>query len=196
MKGWDACTLEPNVVMRWMECHPSVTGFAATILGLLVAAGVPLLLWRRDLSEKAKEKRLSSRAFAAALLAPIAQIKLDVPRVRHMLGVLRDTSRGNPGMPDRLRDCRFIVPNEIPAAMREMHQFDNSVVGPIRTSITGVQSYNFILDQLALAASNDVKRFDDAREALLPQLERTLTVAEEGLDRVLGPTFGGSSTTT
>jgi len=176
------------MMMRWMECHPSVTAFAATILGLFVAAGVPLWLWRNDLRQKAKEKHEASGAFAAGLLVMFTGLKWDVPRARHMLKALRDTPLGNPAIPDRLRDCRLLIPTEVSAAMSELHHFDNTVVAPIRTGVLGVQSYNAFLTHLGSAAANDVKRFDAVRDNALPKLEQMLAVAEEGLDRLLGPT--------
>lgn len=63
MSGWDACTMEPNAALRWIECHPAF--MAATqdlLLVLTILAAIAVPAYAEYL--RRKEKRADSQAYA------------------------------------------------------------------------------------------------------------------------------------
>jgi hypothetical protein len=35
MSGWDACLLEPNIALKWIECHPSTAGWLQAVFSVM-----------------------------------------------------------------------------------------------------------------------------------------------------------------
>jgi hypothetical protein len=187
MPGWDACTLEPNVAIRWIECHPSGTIAIATVLGLAGAALVPLFIWRQDHSQRKKELIQASESFAAALLVPFSAVRGDISRVRSMLDLLARKSSTDPAITTVMDECHLIVPTEVPLAMRELYRFDNSVVAPIRSSVTAVTAYNVSVDGFYRAAIANLSNYLDNKSKVHGVLNALLDVAETQLDRLVAP---------
>lgn len=73
MMGWDACTLEPNALLRWIECHPATAAWAQAI-GIVVTIAATAVIARWSiLSEKtrAREEKEGRALVLAARLAPV-----------------------------------------------------------------------------------------------------------------------------
>jgi hypothetical protein len=71
-----------------------------------------------------------------------------------------------------------------------MHEFDGAVIGPTRTAITAVISYDAMVENFWLAANDSVERFERARPAIISRLSKLLDVVEKELKRVIGPPIG------
>ncbi len=56
----------------------------------------------------------------------------------------------------------------------------------MRTAISAANAYNAMVENFWLAASDDVKRFEGAREVILGSLTKLLDVTNEELTRVIG----------
>jgi len=185
MIGWDACTLEPNAALRWVECHPAF--MAATqdlllVLTLGAAIGVPAYTEYIRLHQK----RADSQAYAAALFAPVAQASFDIPRVRRAMTVFEHQPQQDPGIPDAVRALRMRLPPELDRAMPELHRFDNEVVRPIRSAIMAIQSYNTMIGQALDAATDSPDSFELTRPRFIGLAKKTLDQAEMQLKRTVG----------
>ena len=80
MASWVACGQEPNLWLRWMECHPALGGYF-TLLGVVAA------IWAGSATIRAENKRLAARGRVIAYrLAPsIVRIKGDAVRALTIL---------------------------------------------------------------------------------------------------------------
>jgi hypothetical protein len=79
--GWDACTLDPNWVVRWFECHPGAGSWAQAILsGVAILAAIAVS--HQTISYQRRRDRVISRGYALRLLAPIIVIGGEIRRGR------------------------------------------------------------------------------------------------------------------
>jgi hypothetical protein len=186
---WNACMHDQSASIRWIECHPATVSALQDILLLItiiVAIAIPLITEARARQLRRTERRSSSEAFAAGLLAPTSQMTRDFARVLHQINVFEGTHQNNPGIPDLLRQARVIVPPQIYSAMERMHEFDNEVVGRLRTAFTGVIGYNNFLDDLVLAAVDDLNRIENVRPILVAKTRAMATQIRGVLQGVTG----------
>jgi hypothetical protein len=73
MNGWNACTMEPNSILRWIECHPAFVGWAQTV-ALIATILVMLVISRtsaRDARLLVAEQRLIRARATAIRMAPV-----------------------------------------------------------------------------------------------------------------------------
>lgn len=183
--GWDACTMEPNTALRWIECHPAfmaATQDVVLVLTIFVAVGIPACTEY----QRRKEKRADSQAYAASLLAPATQAMFDIPRVRHAIAAFEQRPPLNPGLPDALRVMKMQLPPELDRAMPELYRFDNDVVRSTRSSIMAIQSYNTMIGQALDAAVDNPEQFEQTRAKITDFAKKTLDVVEEQLKRTVG----------
>lgn len=183
---WDACSMEPCPILRWMECHPASTGAFATMLAMLAAAAVPLYLWRQDRLSKAKERAEASKTFVAGLVGPLTVVNFDIERARYKLRVLTDSSAGWPGIPDTLRQAKLNSPTSLQDAQTMLHNFDSSIVRPVETAIAHINKYNSVVEDYWLAASEDVQRFERGRAQILNTIAELLNLVEQKIAQVIG----------
>ncbi len=189
MIGWSACTMEPNIILRWIECHPAsvmTIQAIATFLAIVAAIAVPLCMAESDRRRRAEEKCASSEAFVVSLLAPASHVLIDTARVRVMVTKLEETEIGSPQVLTTLRAIRVVIPDELSTAMTQMHLLDNNVVGRMRTAITHIQSFNVVVDQLVAATSYDVSKFEIARADAIPMLKKNISDLRERLEDLVG----------
>lgn len=70
MLEWNACTLEPNALLRWIECHSSLGGYIAAV-GTIAA--VFSAIWTSRQALRFEGDRNSARARIVAFrLTPLA----------------------------------------------------------------------------------------------------------------------------
>jgi hypothetical protein len=186
MIEWVACTLEPNVVFRWIECHPAVTQSGATILAIMAAAGGPFYLWQRERTERAQERRAASVAFATSLLQPASTILVDTARVGHAIKTLKQQPIGSPTIPDVLRSCKLRIPSEVNIPMQQAYTLDDKIVGSVISCIWIATTYNGVVDQLVWAAADDVQRFESDRANTIQMLSDTLEALRQRFEHLTG----------
>lgn len=63
--GWDACTMEPDIWLRWLECHLAASTIVA---GLLSAAAVGLAAMAPVFYDARKERSRIERAMLSAMI--------------------------------------------------------------------------------------------------------------------------------
>ncbi|MGD0865244.1 MAG: hypothetical protein ABSA49_06780 [Rhizomicrobium sp.] len=181
MSGWDACTQEPNVLLRWIECHPAflaATQDFFTFVAIAVAIGIPLWTAQREKQLRASERNISSQVFAASLLAPFSAAKMDIARIKHGLRQLEVRPARWPGIPDALRQLKIQMPVELENALARFHEFDREIIGPLNTAITMIIAYNAYVDQLYQASADDIERYERGKARILSNLGDRI----EGLD--------------
>jgi hypothetical protein len=91
-----------------------------------------------------------------------------------------------PGIPDAIRAMKLRLPPELDRAMPELHQFDNEIVRPIRSSIMAIQSYNTMIGQALDAANDSPTHFEQMRGKFLDLAVKTLDHVESQLKRTVG----------
>lgn len=183
--GWNACVLEPNAALRWIECHPA--SMAATqdfLLVLTIAAAIAIPAYTEYV--RRKQKRADSQAYAASLFAPATQASFDIPRVRRSIVNFQNQSPLSPEMPGAIQAMKIRLPPELAGAMPELHRFDNDVVRPIRSAIMAIQSFNTVIGQALDAAVDSPEHFEVAREKITGLIEETLDHVEAQLRRTVG----------
>ena len=74
---WDACTMEPRALLRWIECHPGLAGYIQAV-GVVATVALALLgppaarLWAAWKHRRARRRQ--TRAIALALIPFVNQI--------------------------------------------------------------------------------------------------------------------------
>ena len=66
--SWNACTMEPSIVLRWVECHPAMAAWVqaiGTIFAVFIAVAVPIAA---EFLLKRGRVRQSNRDTATAFL--------------------------------------------------------------------------------------------------------------------------------
>jgi hypothetical protein len=186
--GWDACTQETNSAIRWIECHPAFMGAVndvLLVLTIIAAIAVPILMAWRERVQKRIDLFEQSALFAAGLLGPVSHVLLDVPRARAMLSALQQQTVAGPNPATRVRRAQLMVPLRVEYAAEQLYMFDPKVVARLQTALTGVYSYNLVLEQTAIACDMNVTLTQPQRQ-MLANLGETLDWIRDHLSEVTG----------
>lgn len=88
MGHWDACALEASLILRWIECHPAIAGWAQAV-GTFVAIGFAYWLGKKQITEARRqedEKQLAKAKALALLIAPrFADVILELDRLKDII---------------------------------------------------------------------------------------------------------------
>jgi hypothetical protein len=163
MLGWDACTLEPNAVLRWIECHPSAAGWAqafGTFVAVLVAIAVPAIGRYLESTAIKADRADRSRQFVTNLLPYIGAIRLAADQTKFNLEKLAALPENSPAVPDALRAVRIELSPVATDALLRMHDFDPNVTRPISNLIAVATTFNGTVDAYTRAASVDLLLFE------------------------------------
>jgi hypothetical protein len=82
---WNACTLEPNFFLRWIECHYSLGSYLQIVAVVIAIAGAALITkWSTERTVKPILDEMRGRAKVAVyrLLPAVASIRAALVRVR------------------------------------------------------------------------------------------------------------------
>jgi hypothetical protein len=85
--GWDACTQEANVEVRWFECHPGTASYVqavGSILAILVAILAPILFDRHKRKSEARSCRRQILAVAYEVISLSSNVKSVYQTTEHM----------------------------------------------------------------------------------------------------------------
>lgn len=87
MLAWDACTSEPNALLRWIECHPALGSYLT--LGAIAAA-----IWATFKTIGAERKRViaQGRVIAFRLSPVVISIHADIERALQCVTDLEQSS--------------------------------------------------------------------------------------------------------
>jgi len=191
MPRWDACTLEPNLWLRWIECHPALAGYLqtiGTIAAVSAAIAIPLLIRNADKAAARDNLRNRSKTFAVSLLGSFAAPALDFPRMKAALNVLKSHDANWPGTPDALRRVQITLPTALLDAQKILPEYDQEIVGPLSTAITAAVSYNTTVDGYVDATSVRPDRYAASRDVILSSLDDWIDKLEKIFDSSIGLT--------
>lgn len=74
---WNACTMEPSAVLRWIECHPGLAGYVqavGAVAAIAVALAFPWLMRERD-------RKFDAGRVATQLAAEVADWGKEIARL-------------------------------------------------------------------------------------------------------------------
>lgn len=186
MISWDACTFEPNSILRWIECHPSFAGYlqaigtiAAFALALLAP---PIVSWVTDHRKRAAQL-LRSQRVAAGLGGEVVTLGIEC---RNRLDRLRtakcDTEEDRRSL---LSVMPITLPGKIDLIDVESQGLDPIVLGPIIGAAAHVRSYNGKLQILSQEHYFKDDNWEVALGALKGNLESLNTYLDDATERLL-----------
>src|SRR5271168_1205969 len=86
--SWDACTIEPNSWLRWIECHPGLAGYvqAVGVVGTLMLAllGPPVA----QLIEFVRERRARNKTTISVARSLLPYVNSMLERIEGRLVTL------------------------------------------------------------------------------------------------------------
>ncbi len=85
MLGWDACTQEPSLLLRWIECHPGAAGWAqamGAILAIVAAVVVSRMQIAEDRQRNAQRIEAKAKTLAIQLIPFVAHAIVDARIIR------------------------------------------------------------------------------------------------------------------
>jgi hypothetical protein len=132
---WNACTMEPNATLRWLECHPGLGGHLGAVMTVSVAA-VALWVSVMTLRREGKHRKALALALAYRLMPSTIFLLADVQRIiayldsdEFQLGIMvgveaADADRlGHGALPAGAMDRIDVLPFGIAADVGQLEQF-------------------------------------------------------------------------
>jgi hypothetical protein len=151
--GWDACTMEPNAWLRWLECHPGLAGYLQTI-GAVIAIGVAVASpWiAASFADRQARKARAERTWVliGALKDPVQNIAAAAARAEAYLEKWKHAAPQQNLWPDF---CKTIFVS-VPTAIDLLHQqtdVDPKLIAPYREVQTAVMAHNTLINEAQLA---------------------------------------------
>lgn len=183
MSGWDVCTMEPNGVLRWIECHPSLAGYiqAVGVIATVAIAifGPPLGSWIAGIQARIARKRQTIK-WAKALLPSVNTL---IERIDARISTLGTYDEPDDGSWNIFHDNIMI---ELPGALDIMlvvsGNFDADRGACIKRLNDDARGYNkFVMDRLQLMQNSPRPSWEKFRADIFGALRQ---LKEQALETV------------
>jgi hypothetical protein len=138
--------MEPSTWLRWIECHPGLSGYLqvlGTMLALFVAIGAPLLI---ELAQRRNIRR-ERRVRAASLLKAVASdVGIAATRAILLAGPISGATLPKFQSPNWVDTLRLELPPRLERVVFEATDIDRDVLAPITKIVNAASEYNGFLE--------------------------------------------------
>jgi hypothetical protein len=188
MSAWDACTQDPNLWIRAIECHPSTVSAlqAVAVFGAIIAT---IALAYRDRKQRLSDKHETSLFFVAGLITPLGVLRSDVTRAMHPLASISQPQALTDTAQHTLAAIRLKIPAELETAMGQMHAMEPLVVAPFQTCISQARAFNALVDSMLAMATTDINRFEATKSEPIKTLTTTATHLSDRIVELVGKPY-------
>lgn len=148
--AWDACTLEPFFLLRWIECHPSLAGYIqaiGTVLAVGVAMAAPAIESYFARRQAAKDLRARTLGFIEMLATPITDVGVDATRARAKWLAWKHGVPQAHLWTDLLNEMLVKIPPEL-MSLGYANDFDLALLGPQRQVYKAAFQSNSVRQQV------------------------------------------------
>lgn len=143
---WDACTMDPHLWMRAIECHPSFAGylqFIGTMLALIVAIGVPLLIDQLQRAHINRDRKLRAASMLRALTGDVGVVATRAILLAGPISSIATDGRKTNDWADALV---LHIPPRLESVVFESNDVDRDVLKPIVDIVIAAAVYNGFLE--------------------------------------------------
>lgn len=137
--------MDPHQWMRFIECHPGLSGylqFMGAILALVVAIAVPIRIALRDRAERNELRLQRSGSMATSLVGAVWLLEADIDRVRKSLDRYKDHAPDALSWSGWFSEIELRVPEELSSSISLMHDMFEQIIGPFRQSAMLAMTFN------------------------------------------------------
>lgn len=153
MAGWDACTMEPSAVLRWMECHPGFAGYVqaiGTVGAVIIALYAPRIAAYFSQQASREERRARTVILVQSLATPTIDVGVEADRIKRAL----DETKNHPPRPSAWVDWfenRLLLktPHQFEFLNQHLADTDPALTRVFREVAESVVSYNSVRAQTA-----------------------------------------------
>jgi hypothetical protein len=153
MTGWDACTMEPCAVLRWMECHPGFAGYVqavGTVGAVVIALYAPRIAAYFSRRASQEERRARTLVLVQSLGTPTIDVGVEADRIKRSLEEIRKVAPNSSAWADWFEKKLLLKP---PLQFEFLHQHladtDPNLTRVFREVAESVISYNSVRVQTA-----------------------------------------------
>jgi hypothetical protein len=173
---WDACTMDPRLWMRAIECHPASTAGLATAAAILVSAAIAIVLWRRDKARRDEERVDRSFHVVASIFGHLWGLDTELASLRRRATEFGTSiPRDWPKWADRMG---LPIPVALIEAVPRMDGGVENIVGRFRDLTMLVVAYNDFIERVTRL---DRSGLDDRWPEVVGQIERYYLLIETSL---------------
>lgn len=153
MTGWDACTMEPFAVLRWMECHPGFAGYVqavGTVGAVIIALYAPSIAAYFSRRASLEERRARTLILVQGLGTPTIDVGVEADRIKSALEEIRMLPP-NPGAWADWFENRLLLrpPLQFEFLHQRLADADPKLTRAFREVAESIVSYNSIRVQTA-----------------------------------------------
>jgi hypothetical protein len=171
MSGWDACTMEPNSILRWVECHPGLAGYLqalGVVAAVLVAFFAPRIADYFSRQQHAADVRANTKNVVRIFKKEMPDVLSKCAALRIFIEQQKPPSVDGNSWSEWFQSIGYVMPPTLAYYSQLTAETEVEPVAPFVNVAELIMDYNGKRGDLLVAGKiYDVEQWNAVRKALL-----------------------------